>query len=61
MCNSKASCAYIFFSDVIECDDGNGGCNHGCFNTPGGYYCECIDGYTLQKDGKTCVGKQNIQ
>ena len=32
-------------------------CQHNCVNTWGSYYCTCRQGYKLQADGKTCVGK----
>uniref|UniRef100_A0A0N5AHL2 VWFA domain-containing protein n=1 Tax=Syphacia muris TaxID=451379 RepID=A0A0N5AHL2_9BILA len=27
--------------DIDECQQQNGGCSHGCVNTPGGFYCAC--------------------
>ena len=41
--------------DINECNDSNGGCNQTCTNTPGSYYCECNDGYTIEDKG--CIGK----
>ena len=53
---------YVFFADIEECwiDSLNGGCQHICVNTPGSYYCKCFDGYTLNADGKTCSGTDEI-
>ena len=47
-------------SDLNECKDENGGCEHTCVNTNGSYECTCKDGYQLTKDKKKCQGKQNM-
>ena len=44
------------FSDVNECDVGNGGCSQTCVNKPGIFECSCKSGYNLQPDQKTCSG-----
>ena len=36
-------------------------CQDNCVNTWGSYYCTCRQGYRLQADGKTCLGKLIIQ
>ena len=41
-------------SDVDECLDSNGGCEHVCNNTKGSYLCSCEEGYALNEDGRTC-------
>ncbi|XP_013399408.1 sushi, von Willebrand factor type A, EGF and pentraxin domain-containing protein 1 [Lingula anatina] len=42
--------------DINECETNSGGCNELCFNHPGGYNCGCNrDGFSLDKDGKTCI------
>ena len=41
-------------SDVNECLDSNGGCEHVCNNTKGSYLCSCEEGYALNEDGRTC-------
>lgn len=45
------------FSDLDECATKNGGCEHGCKNTPGSYSCVCRRGYELDADGKKCLGR----
>ena len=45
-------------SDLDECKTQNGGCQHNCCNTVGGYYCTCNAGYALQNDKKRCLGKK---
>jgi hypothetical protein len=42
------------FSDVNECLDGNGDCEHECINEPGSYRCACKPGFTLRTDNRTC-------
>ncbi|KAM7538912.1 hypothetical protein Aperf_G00000048657 [Anoplocephala perfoliata] len=37
----------VFFTDLDECADQNGGCQHICRNTIGSYYCECQPGYKV--------------
>lgn len=45
--------------EVNECLARNGGCQHGCENTPGSYQCSCRQGYKLADDGLTCEGVFN--
>lgn len=44
-------------TDINECDNRRGGCQHDCRNTPGGYQCLCPAGYRLRADGRSCEGK----
>ena len=44
-------------TDVDECKNENGGCEHHCQNLPGDHQCFCSDGYTINTDNKTCEGK----
>lgn len=64
---SKYLCRYFFaihfyfdclISDIDECE-GDSGCSHTCSNFPGGFLCQCFDGFTLDLDGKQCNGKKN--
>ena len=62
ICWKQASTTYFFISfrishlDNDECGDENGGCDHICINTPGGFECKCRKGYTLNEDEFTCTG-----
>ena len=46
----------IIHSDIDECTRGTSGCDHNCTNTPGSYYCTCMNGYDLESDNHTCTG-----
>ena len=48
--------SYIYI-DINECDDKNGGCQHGCNNEIGSYHCTCNSGYVLDSDMQRCYGK----
>uniref|UniRef100_A0A0X3NJV3 Metalloendopeptidase n=1 Tax=Schistocephalus solidus TaxID=70667 RepID=A0A0X3NJV3_SCHSO len=37
----------VFFTDLDECAENNGGCQHICRNTIGSYYCECRPGFKV--------------
>ncbi|VDK86508.1 unnamed protein product [Litomosoides sigmodontis] len=42
--------------DVNECQQQNGGCSHGCVNTPGDFYCACPYGMVRDPaDPKLCI------
>ena len=47
----------LLYIDVDECVTNNGGCDHYCTNTIGSFVCSCYPGYTLDGDGRTCLGK----
>lgn len=32
-------------------------CSQTCINLPGGFRCDCVDGYSLDADGYTCKAK----
>lgn len=42
---------------VNSCEKNNGGCSHHCEHTTNGPLCSCNHGYQLDRDRKTCVGK----
>ena len=41
-------------SDIDECADSNGGCQHNCTNTIGSYHCYCAVGHALNDDYHSC-------
>lgn len=41
-------------TDVDECSENNGGCQHECRNTVGSYECSCHNGFTLHENGHDC-------
>ena len=47
-------------SDIVECDENNGGCSQICTNTEGSFECSCREGYVLDNDGQNCSGTYNI-
>ena len=47
----------LFLQDLNECGNNNGECEHTCVNKKGSYHCECLPGYRLSSDGKSCTGK----
>ena len=49
---------FFFFPDIDECLEGTAKCNQYCHNSDGGYVCSCHQGYTLDSDKHTCVGKE---
>ena len=44
----------LYYIEVNECNQGNGGCEHTCNNTDGSFSCSCNTGYQLS--GKHCSG-----
>lgn len=43
---------------VNSCENNNGGCSHHCEHSTSGPVCSCNNGYRLDDDLKTCVGKK---
>ena len=54
--------SFIFFSytDVDECSRFLHDCQQICVNTLGSYNCSCNDGFILQNDTQSCVGKKTV-
>ncbi|XP_043484069.1 tolloid-like protein 2 isoform X1 [Leptopilina heterotoma] len=50
----KSGFAAAFFTDMDECANNNGGCQHECKNTIGSYQCSCHNGFTLHDNGHDC-------
>lgn len=44
-------------SDIDECATGENQCNQKCNNTEGSYLCSCVDGFRLDTDNVTCIGR----
>ncbi|XP_019738360.1 bone morphogenetic protein 1-like isoform X1 [Hippocampus comes] len=51
---SKRGFKAHFFSDMDECSQENGGCQHECVNTMGSYRCQCRSGYMLHDNKRDC-------
>ena len=47
----------LYLSEENECSSDAHDCEQICMNTDGGFECDCLDGYTLNDDGKTCQGR----
>lgn len=50
-------CVFLSLPDVDECEYDEHDCqpSQQCINTPGGFHCQCPDGY--RKIGTECVGE----
>ena len=49
------------FAEYDECSNpAEHGCEHECFNTLGGYSCQCRIGYELHSDEKRCESKYTL-
>ena len=54
----KAGFSAMFMKEYDECITAEEhGCEHECFNTLGGYQCQCRIGYELHSDEKRCESK----
>ena len=40
-----------------ECNSSNGGCVQMCINTVGSFTCQCLPGYMMDENGRSCIGK----
>ena len=47
----------VVITDIIECEDANGGCSQECNNEIGSFNCSCFEGYYLLADNSTCNGE----
>ena len=47
----------LSLSDINECENNNGGCDHNCSNLIGSFECSCREGYELDEDKLTCNGE----
>ena len=50
-----------YTSDVNECTDNNGDCEHSCVNNEGSYSCSCQSGFSLNSNGRNCSGKNMFE
>ncbi|XP_068631046.1 tolloid-like protein 1 [Battus philenor] len=46
--------AATYYMDVDECAENNGGCQHECRNTLGGFECACHSGFALHHNKRDC-------
>ncbi|KPJ02950.1 Tolloid-like protein 1 [Papilio xuthus] len=46
--------AATYYMDVDECAENNGGCQHECRNTLGGFECACHSGFALHHNRRDC-------
>ncbi|XP_012283189.1 bone morphogenetic protein 1 [Orussus abietinus] len=51
----KSGFAAVFFTDMDECANNNGGCQHECHNTLGSYECSCHNGFKLHENSHDCT------
>ena len=45
--------------DIDECAEETSQCGQECSNTIGSFICSCVDGYTLDIDGRKCNGNSH--
>ena len=50
---------FSYGTDINECENANGGCEHDCINTIGNSTCNCYVGHLLDQNGLNCSGEQN--
>ena len=55
--NKSNKITMFYNADINECATGNGGCGQTCVNAAGSFHCACLNGYTLNADGKSCTRK----
>ena len=49
----------LLFTDINECIISP--CSDNCTNTPGGFYCSCPEGFTLDTNGTSCVDSDECE
>ena len=52
--SGSAHAVRLLFSDIDECTNQPGLCEHNCANTAGSYICTCPPRHSLRDDGQTC-------
>ena len=50
---------FFLSTDIDECEDANGDCEHLCTNTFGSFRCSCDEGFRLMEDMSTCQGMKD--
>ncbi|BHF63126.1 Bone morphoproteintic protein 1 [Sparganum proliferum] len=50
----KAKFKKVTYSEISQCAITDHGCEHLCVDIPGGYKCDCYDGFELLPDQKSC-------
>ena len=51
----------IQHTDINECMASSSPCGQICSNTEGSFECSCNNGYELDDDQRTCIGKLTIR
>jgi len=54
-CQSGFQLQLNLCTDINECEENNGGCQHNCINLFGSYKCNCNKGFRIAYDKKTCI------
>ena len=49
----------LLLTDINECIISP--CSDNCTNTPGGFYCSCPEGFTLDTNGTSCVDSDECE
>ncbi len=59
--NYRGDFTRFLYAEYDECSNAEEhGCEHECFNTLGGYSCQCRIGFELHSDQKRCESKINL-
>ena len=58
LCHNIIICKMLNTIDVDECTMNNGGCEDGCENTIGSFFCTCPSyGQGFKANGTKCIGR----